>query len=135
SHSRWLTAAAGVGITYFVVGFVFGALAGEAASTAGRTGWRRAAWVISAAVFLAHVAHERMRRRNHAASSALHAAAAAAIGGFLLAIAATIHKAALDGIDARYLLALVAWPLVTGLPAFVAALALCAVLRPRPSTR
>jgi len=40
-----------LGVVYFVVGVVFGAFAGRAASNQGRVAWRWAAWALSGAVF------------------------------------------------------------------------------------
>jgi hypothetical protein len=131
ARSVWFAAALGVGILYLVISVVFGSLAGNAATTAGLTRWRMATWLISGVVFLAQIVFERVRLRNRPSASALHAAIAAAIGGFLLAVAATVNKMSSGSVDARYAVALVAWPLITGVPAFVVALAVAPIIRPR----
>ena len=131
ARSVWVAVALGVGSLYLVISLVFGNLAGNAATIAGRTSWRMAAWLISGVAFLAQIVFERVQLRNRQTASSLHAAVAAAIGGFLLAVAATINKMASGSIDARYAVALVAFPLLTGVPAFIVALALSLIIRPR----
>ena len=95
-----------------------------------RVGWRLAAWVISGVVLAVSVAYERRIQRRPLARAALDCALAVALGGFGLALAATINKSMTSAFDHRYAVALVVWPLVTGVPALVAALALSAALRP-----
>lgn len=117
------------GVFYTAVGIAFGALAGSAASDHARALWRLAAWILSAAAFGAQVWYERVRLRNPPRVSAWHASAAAALGAFGLAVAANIH--ALGAVGAhrpRLLVALAAWPILCGLPAFVIAWAAAAGL-------
>jgi len=91
--------------------------------------WRVAAFVVSGIVFVVHVLHEHFRRRNPARRTAWHAAVGAAVGGLGLALAANIHELGLaTGFRPKLLIALVAWPVLTGVPAFVAALAVAAGL-------
>lgn len=110
-----------LGGVYFIVGVAFGELAKWAGSEQGQHRWRLTAWVVSAFVFAAHIAHEHFRLRSRATVLALHAALAAALGAFLLAAAATLHAMRLSSHAPYwlYLLALVLWPLMTGVPAFV----------------
>src|SRR2546426_5408689 len=62
-------------------------------------------------------------------STALHAAGAVALGAFGLALAANIHSLFAPAQGQRLpLIALVAWPVITAVPAFLAALVLAAVL-------
>ena len=113
-----------VGVVYFIIGVVFGALAGGAASSQGRVAWRWAAWALSAAVFGGHILYERARVRSSPRITALHAASGAAIGAFGLAIAANVHAHTVGaGEHALALfLSLAIWPIMTALPAFVVAL-------------
>ena len=127
-----------VGVFYFAVGITSGALAGAAASDQMRFLWRLSAFVISAVAFAAHIVHEHLRRktaRSTARSTAWHASLAVAFGGFALALAANIHDLGSEsGYRSRMLVALVAWPLLTAVPAFVVALVAAAglgVKRPR----
>src|SRR5438445_12804468 len=53
-----------VGAVYLVVGIIFGALAGSAASHQVVVMWRLADWVIRAADFGEHDRHEHSRLRN-----------------------------------------------------------------------
>ena len=129
---RRLGVVLGLGLAYLAVGLVSGSLTAGAATSATRTRWRLAAWAISGIAFVAQIAWERRGLRKGVAAASFDAAAAAAFGGLFLAIAATIHKATVGNVDARYLLALVAWPLLVAVPAFLAALIVGTVVRPRP---
>src|SRR3989454_4349392 len=93
-----------------------------------RVTWRLAAWVISAAAFAAHIGYEHVRLRSSPATAALHASSAVAMGAFALAVAAMVHARAASGLQHSHALALVLWPGVTALPAFVVALAAAAGL-------
>jgi hypothetical protein len=122
----WLRWALLVGAVYLIVGVVFAAL--PAVGNQVRV-WRLAAWVISAAVFAAHIGYELFRRGNSPRSTALHVAVAAAFGAFGLAAAAIVHSLWTASGNLRLLLiALVAWPVITGLPAFLVALSVSVVL-------
>ena len=113
-----------LGALYFVIGIVFGALAGRAASGRGLVAWRWAAWVLSAAIFGGHILYERARARGSPRITALHAASAAALGAFGLAIAANVHAYTVGAREHALALALslAIWPVMTALPAFVVAL-------------
>ncbi len=127
-NRRWLPAALLCAIVYYaVVGVGFAALAAQASSHRMRTVWRLAAWLVCAVTFAAHVGWEHLRRKNPPTRGALHAAVAVGLGAFLLA--AHINVFARPGTPRpRLLLALVVFPLVTAVPAFLAALAGTAVL-------
>lgn len=116
------------GVAYLVIGRV------SAAPTDYRHGWRFAAWAASAAVFLAQIAYEHLDRRSQPRTIALHAALGAAVGGFLLALVVAVRVwSTAPSTRSAWLVALVAWPLLTGIPAFVVALAIAFVLRRRTS--
>jgi hypothetical protein len=123
------------GAVYLVVGLTFAALAG-AASPKGRVMWRLVAWALSAAVFAAHIAYERGRLHSSSAATALHASLAVALGAFGLAVAANLRAASAPS-HARPLLlvSLVAWPVLTAVPAFVVALGAAALLARRRRSR
>jgi hypothetical protein len=119
---QWLSKMILVGVLYLAVGIASGALAGEAASNQMRFFWRLSAFVISAVVFAAHIAYEHFRLRNTARPTAWHASVAVAFGAFGLALAANLHDlGSTSGYRPRMLIALVAWPLLTGVPAFIVA--------------
>jgi hypothetical protein len=128
----WIRAALLAGAAYLVIGRVF------AFPTNHVRFWRLAAWVVSGAVFAAHIGYEHFRLRHSRRSTASHAALAAAIGAFGLAVAAALHKLMLSSaLEPKWLIAFVAWPAITAVPAFVVALAVAAVLArlaPRPSS-
>ncbi len=128
-RQRWLGKAILVGMLYLAAGMAFGALAGAAASDQLRFFWRLSAFVISGVVFAVHIADEHFRLRNTARPTAWHASVAVACGGFALAFVANIHDlGSASGYRPRMLIALVAWPLLTAVPAFVVALVVAAGL-------
>ena len=126
----WLRRALLIGAGYAIVGVVLGAFGGSFVSS---RSWRLAAWTISGAIYAAHVGYERFRCGASPPATALHAAVAAGTGGFGLAIAATVHSLLSASPDRRlrlFALALVVWPIVTGVPAYLVALAGSAVFSP-----
>ena len=125
----WLGTVILLGGLYLAIGIASAALAGAAASNQLRSFWRLSAFVISAVVFAAHIAYEHFRLRNTARPTAWHASLAVAFGAFALALAANIHDlGSAPGYRHRMLIALVAWPALTAIPAFVVALVLAAIL-------
>jgi hypothetical protein len=122
-RQRWVRAALLVGVVYFVVGRVF------AAPVTHVHVWRLAAWVVSGAVFAAHIGYEHFRLRHSVRSTAAHAALAVAIGAFGLAVAGAMHSLSVSStLRPTWLLAFVVWPVATALPAFLVALVAAAVL-------
>ena len=91
-------------------------------ASAGAKAWRLAAWVLSLVVFVIHFVIERngdSRRVRVAARVAL----AVAIGALGVAALGPMRTHWADPARPRLvLLSLVAWPVLTGLPAFVVAL-------------
>jgi len=129
----WVRAAVIAGVAYVVVGYG-SAVLDPSVPNGARFVWRLAAWAVSAAVFAAHIGYEHVRLGNPPRTMALHTAAAVALGAFLLAAAATVHAAMVASHAPywRFLLALVLWPIITALPAFLAALVAGAVLARLP---
>ena len=129
SRQRRLSTAILFAVLYLVIGIAFGALAGAAASSQMRVLWRWLAFAISAVVFAVHIAYEHFRLRNAARPTAWHASVAVAFGAFALALEANIHDLwSASGYRPRMLIALVAWPLLTAVPAFIVALVVAAGL-------
>ena len=97
--------------------------------------WRLAAWLICIVAFAIHIWLEHFRLRNSPRRTALNAALSVALGAFGLAVAANIHALKTGtGNQRLLLLALVLWPMITGVPAFVMALIVAAGLaRLRPN--
>ena len=102
------------GIVYVTIGVV----------TATLDAPRLVAWVLSGAVFLGHAIVARPRDGRSLVSAAMHVALGAAVGAFLLALVGPVRSHWAEPNHARLLLlSIVAWPLLTGLPAFAVALA------------
>ncbi len=126
---RWLRAALLCAAAYAVIGLVTAALASDAPSSGMARMWRLAAWALSAAVFAAHIRHERIRRAARPTDAALRAAAAVAVGGFVLAAAATARAlAAGTGRIVLHVISLAAWPVLLAVPAFLVALLAASLL-------
>ena len=114
------------GIVYLVVGVFF---PNPSAADKNQFLWRLGAWLICLAAFLIHLGLEHFRLRNSAFRTALRVSLAVAMGGFGLAAAANIHALSADnGHRVMLTLALVLWPLITGVPAFLVAFAIAALL-------
>lgn len=130
SGRRWLGIAIVVGATYAIVGMASTVLAGAVTSHARVVWWRWAAFLVSGLVYVTHIAYERFRLGHGVRSTAWHVAVAVGLGAFGLALAANVRELGLAvPYRPRMALALVAWPALTAVPAFLAALAVAAVLR------
>jgi len=122
-RQSWIRAALLAGAAYFIVGRVF------AIPVTRVHFWRLAAWLVSGAVFAAHIGYEHFRLRHSPRPTASHAALAVALGALALAVAGALHKLmATSALEPRWLLAFIVWPAATGLPAFLVALVAAAVL-------
>ena len=122
----WLSAVILFGMVYLVVGVAF---PNPSAANETQFMWRLAAWLTCAVAFAIHIGIEHFRLRNSPRRTAVHAAVAVALGAFGLAAAANIHAlTAGTGNQGLLALALVIWPIITGVPAFVVALAVAAGL-------
>src|SRR5262245_40299305 len=120
----WFGCALLAGTLYLMIGVGFAPL-----SVPSVFFWRLAAWIVSAVVYGIHIGYEHLRARNSPRSTALHVAIGAALGAFGLAAAANIHSLRTGMGNLRLLrIALLVWPLITGVPAFVVALVGTAVL-------
>ena len=118
-------------MVYLFVGVVF---PNPPASNKMQFMWRLTAWLICAVAFAIHIGFAYFRFQNSLRGTALQAALSVALGAFGLAVAANIH-ALMTGTGNRRLLALalVIWPLLTGVPAFLVAFVATALLaRVRP---
>ena len=126
----WLGAAVLLGVVYFVIGFGFGAFAAWSGSHP--LIWNRLAFLASGIAFAVHIGYEHFRLGNSPRVTASHASIAVAIGAFALALSANIHDLwSPSGYRPRMLIALVAWPLLTAVPAFLVALVVAAGLNLR----
>ena len=113
-------------VVYLVVGVAF---PNPPAPGATQFAWRLAAWLTCVVAFATHIAFECFRLRSSTRRTAFHAAVAVALGAFGLAVAANIHAVrAGEGSPRLLVLALMIWPIMTGVTAFVAAWAIATVL-------
>lgn len=120
-----LLAAAG----YLAIGIVFAEFSGLATSNAMHLMWRRLAWLVSGAVFAAHIVYEQFRVGNARRAAAIHVSLSAALGACGLAVAANLHEwTTASHFRPSIAFALVAWPLLTAVPSFLVAFAAVAVL-------
>jgi uncharacterized protein (DUF486 family) len=112
-----------VGALYCTIGISFGVFAAWSSSNRMVVGWRVASFVVSAIIFAIHIGYEHFGLGNRPLVVALHTSLAVALGAFLLAVAANIHSIGVAASNHRLLaIALVVWPIMTGIPAFVVAL-------------
>lgn len=135
SWYRWFTAAVLAGAVYACIGVGFAPL-----RTPSVFFWRLAAWVVSAIVYASHICYEHFRLRHPPRSAALHVAIGAGVGAFGLAAAATVRSLLIGRGNLHLLrLALVLWPVITGIPAFLVALTSSSIVarlqRQRPGIR
>lgn len=117
--ARWLRVALPLGIVYGVVGVLFAMPRHEMHA------WRLAAWLVSAAGYMAQIAYEHFELRSSPLENGWHVGVAVALGAFILTAVANVHSLALQmPAEQRHLLrlSLAIWPLLMALPAFVGAL-------------
>ena len=125
--SRWVWAALVAGVAYILIGRLFPQPAAHLQA------WRLGAWVASAIVFAVHICYERFMVRGPPPSIAIHTATAVAIGALGLAIAGMSHSIATGGeFRPTWIVALVAWPAITAIPAFFVALVASRLLARAP---
>jgi hypothetical protein len=130
-RKRWLAVAL-FGALYFVIAILFGEFASRAASNSMRETWNRLAFLASGIAFAVHIGYEHIRQGNSPRVTASHASIAVAVGAFALALKANIHDlGSASGYRPRMLIALIAWPLLTAVPAFIVALAVAGGLNLR----
>ena len=116
------------GAGYVIVGTATAALAAMASSPSGVKAWRLLAWLLSLVIFGVHFAIER-RRGPRAVTVAMNVALAVALGAFVLAAVGPLRSHWGDPSRVKLaFLSLVAWPMLTGIPAFLVALVASSVL-------
>ena len=122
---KWVRAAAIPAVLYPIVGVTFASPLHASSTHAAVIAWRLAAWLVSAAAFASHLGYEHRQLRNSPFRAAVHCAAAVAVGAFLLAVWVNIRGYWMPSAHHSRLapLALVVFPVVTGVPAFLVGLA------------
>ena len=124
------------GALYFVFGFAFAKFASWAPSNSMRETWNRFGFMASAIAFAVHIGLEHFRLRHSPLITATHVAMAVALGALALAVNANVHGYRVGSSNKGLLVfALVAWPAITAVPAFVVALAAAAGLALRSKRR
>ena len=114
---------------YLVIGIAFAAFSDLATKTAMHLMWRRLAWLVSGVAFAAHMAYEHFQRGSPPRMTAIHSSIAAALGAGGLAVAANLHeRMAASRYRPSIAIALLAWPLLTVVSAFVVAMVGATVL-------
>ena len=122
-RQRWLRMAVLLGAVYFVFGIAFATFASWSASSSMRETWNRSGFVASAIAFALHIGYEHFRLQNSPLRTAMHVSIAVALGALALAVNANIHGLQVGSGNQRLLaFALIAWPAITAIPAFVVAL-------------
>lgn len=129
-RARWVGLALVAGVLYTLIGMSSTVLAATAGAHGMVLFWRWSAFFSSGVIFLAHIAYERLRLGSGVRATAWHTSLAVALGAFGLAFVANVREAVSAAVyRPRMLVALVGWPLVTAVPAFVAALVGAALVR------
>lgn len=113
---------------YVVAGILTAQFARSSTSIEGRASWRLAAWGISLLVYGLQFAVERLRFHRTALRSAANTAAAVAIAALALAAWGPVRAHWGAAGQNRALMSLLLWPVVMGLPSFVLALGMGAVV-------
>lgn len=113
-------------VVYFLIGVVF---PNPPASDPTQFAWRLAAWVLFTAAFAIHIGVEHFQLRRVPRTTALHVGEGMALGALAIAASANIHALRFGTSNRGSIaLALVIWPLMSGLPAFAVAWASAAIL-------
>lgn len=110
-------------LLYVVVGYYPGEFARTASAIPVRNAWRLSAWLLSFVVFAGQVYYEKRRLGRALSATALDAAAAVALGAILVALVGPVRSHWGTDTQGRALAAVVIWPVMLGIPAFLAALA------------
>ena len=114
-------------VVYLVIGLAFPVFASSAPSSV--ILWRRLAWLVSGVAFAAHICYEHFRLGSSTRTTATRASMAAAAGACGLAVVANVHGWVVGSSHKGALaIALVGWPLLTAVPAFLVAIVAAAVL-------
>jgi len=114
------------GVVYLVAGIAF---PNPVVRNETQFKWRLAAWLICGVAFAIHIWLGIVHFQNSPKRTAFHASIFVALGAFALAASANIHALMVGTGNQRLLaLALVIWPIMTGVPALVLAFVAAAVI-------
>jgi hypothetical protein len=128
-RQKWFRMVVLLGAVYFVFGIAFAAFARWSASNSMHETWNRLGFLASAIAFALHIGYEHYRLRHSPLITASHVSIAVALGAFALAVSANVHGYRVGSSNKRLLaIALLAWPAITAVPAFLVALVAAAGL-------
>ena len=128
NRQTWVVCAVLFGAAYLVVALVSNVLIGWSGPNYVRA-WRLSAFVVSGVLFAIHIAYEHFKTPNSPLTVAVHTSVAVGTGACLLAVAAIVNSLLVNAHNLRLLLiALVVWPIITALPAFLVALVVSVAL-------
>jgi len=126
---KWVPMVVLLGGVYFVLGVAFAKFASWGALNLTNVTWNRLGFLLSGIAFTIHIAYEHFRLRSSPLVTAWHVSVAVALGALALAVNANIHGYSAGSNNKRLLaVALVAWPAITAIPAFLVALITAAAL-------
>jgi hypothetical protein len=119
-RSKYIKLIISFGLIYLVIGILSALITNPMEPTGMQTSLRLLALALAIAAFVYHIRLELFKSNNSILRTALYAAIATAIGTFLLAVMANIHSILTAAENKDQLpLALIVWPAVTGLLAFL----------------
>lgn len=108
------------GLIYLVIGILSALITNPMESTGMQTALRLVALALAITAFIYHVRLELFQSSNSVLKAALNASMAASVGTFLLAVLANIYSFSTSAENKNQLpFALIVWPAVTGLLAFL----------------
>jgi len=108
------------GLIYLVIGIMSALITNPMESGGMQTALRLLALVLAISVFIYHISLQLIQSNNSVLKATSNAAIATAFGTFLLAVLANIYNLLTEAENKNQLpLALIVWPAVTGLLAFL----------------
>ena len=108
------------GLIYLVIGIMSALITNPMESGGMQTALRLLALVLAISAFIYHISLQLFQSNNSVLKTASNAAIATALGTFLLAVLANIYNLLTEAENKNQLpLALIVWPAVTGLLAFL----------------
>lgn len=126
----WRAALLAASVYWLISGVALAELAGRATDEPARFAWRMTSWILGAITITLHIAWEQLRLRTRPLTAGCRVAIGVAIGMALLAATALIRAFATGtGKPGSLGLAIVLWPVIAGVPTFLATLAASALLR------
>lgn len=108
------------GLIYLVIGILSALITNPMESNGMQAALRLLSLALAISAFIYHIRLELYHANNSVLNAALNAAAATAFGTFSLAVQANIYNLLASGVNKNQLpLALIVWPVVTGLSALL----------------